>query len=179
VKKPRADEAALRTDVVRLAGRFGRYGYGQITNLLLRKGWQVNHKRVERLWRQQGLKVPRRQPKRGRLWLARLGVRTLYIEPGSPWKNGYNKRFNGKLRDEFLNGEIFYILPEAVVLVEQGTADGCWSNIGSVTAPGGTSDVAAVGGWQTEQTLKTAYQQADAETMLRVVLGAGQLREAK
>ena len=54
-----------------------------------------------------------------RQWLARLGVQTLYIEPGSPWENGYNESFNGKLRDEFLNGEIFYTLPEAVILVEQ------------------------------------------------------------
>ncbi len=68
-KKVRGDEAALRTDVVRLASRFGRYGYRQITNLLRIEGWQVNHKRVERIWRQEGLKVPRRQPKRGRLWL--------------------------------------------------------------------------------------------------------------
>ena len=198
--------------MVRLASRFGRYGYRQITNLLRIEGWQVNHKRVERIWRQEGLKVPRRQPKRGRLWLndgscirlrplhrnhvwsydfvstrthdgralklltvldehtrecvaikvarklrahhvlevlaelfaqhgppehlrsdngpeftaklvrrwlARLGVQTLFIEPGSPWENGYNESFNGKLRDEFLNGEIFYTLPEAVVLVEQ------------------------------------------------------------
>jgi transposase InsO family protein len=51
-------------DVVRLASRFGRYGYRQITNLLRIEGWQVNHKRVERIWRQEGLKVPRRQPKR-------------------------------------------------------------------------------------------------------------------
>jgi len=65
----RTDEAALRTDVVRLASRFGRYGYRQITNLLRIEGWRVNHKRVERIWRQEGLKVPRRQPKRGRLWL--------------------------------------------------------------------------------------------------------------
>ena len=69
MKKVRDDEAALRTDVVRLASRFGRYGYRQITNLLRIEGWQVNHKRVERIWRQEGLKVPRRQPKRGRLWL--------------------------------------------------------------------------------------------------------------
>ena len=54
-----------------------------------------------------------------RQWLARLGVQTLYIEPGSPWENGYNESFNGKLRDEFLNGEIFYTLPDAAVLVEQ------------------------------------------------------------
>ena len=211
-RKVRADEAALRSDVVRLASWFGRYGYRQITNLLRIEGWRVNHKRVEWIWREEGLKVPRRQPKRGRLWLndgscirlrplhknhvwsydfvntrthggrplklltvldqstrqcmaikvarkirahdvlevladlfarhgppehlrsdngpeftaklvrqwlARLGVQTLYIEPGSPWENGYNESFNGKLRDEFLNGEIFYTLPEAVILVEQ------------------------------------------------------------
>ena len=212
VKKLSGDEEALRTDVIRLASRFGRYGYRQITNLLRIEGWEVNHKRVERIWRQEGLKVPRRQPKRGRLWLndgscirlrplhknhvwsydfvstrthdgralklltvldeytrqclaikvgrktrahdvlevltdlfarhgppehlrsdngpeftaklvrrwlARLRVQTLYIAPGSPWENGYNESFNGKLRDEFLNGEIFYTLPEATVLVEQ------------------------------------------------------------
>jgi len=212
IKKVRSDEAALLEDVVRLASRFGRYGYRQVTNLLRIEGWAVNHKRVERIWRQEGLKVPKRQPKRGRLWLndgscirlrplhknhvwsydfvstrtqdgralklltvldeytrqclaikvgrrtrahdvlevladlfarygpphhlrsdngpeftahlvrrwlARLGVQTLYIQPGSPWENGYNESFNGKLRDEFLNGEIFYTLPEAAVLVEQ------------------------------------------------------------
>ena len=54
-----------------------------------------------------------------RQWLARLGVQTLYIEPGSPWENGYNESFNGKLRDELLNGEIFYSLEEAKVLIEQ------------------------------------------------------------
>ena len=54
-----------------------------------------------------------------RRWLARLRVQTLFIEPCSPWENGYNESFNGKLRNEFLNGEIFYTLHEAVVLVEQ------------------------------------------------------------
>ena len=48
-----------------------------------------------------------------------MGVETLFIEPGSPWENGYNESFNGKLRDELLNGEIFYSLAEAAVLVEQ------------------------------------------------------------
>ena len=48
-----------------------------------------------------------------RQWLATLGVRTLYIEPGSPWENGYCESFNSKLRDEFLNGEIVYSLKEA------------------------------------------------------------------
>ena len=198
--------------IIRLAGAYGRYGYRRITALLRGEGWRVNHKRVERIWRREGLKVPAKQPKRGRLWLndgscirlraawpnhvwsydfvmdrthdgrafrmltvideftrqclaipverklnsesvldcvaelfvkhgppdhirsdngaeftahvvrewlGRIGVKTLYIEPGSPWENGYNESFNGKLRDEFLNGEIFYTLPEAVVLVEQ------------------------------------------------------------
>ena len=62
---------------------------------------------------------PEFEAKLVRRWLARLGVQTLFIEPGSPWENGYNESFNGKLRDEFLNGEIFYTLPEAAVLVEQ------------------------------------------------------------
>jgi putative transposase len=52
-------------------------------------------------------------------WLAWLGVGTLYIQPGSPWENGYIESFNGKLRDELLNGEIFYTLQEAKVLIEQ------------------------------------------------------------
>jgi len=54
-----------------------------------------------------------------RTWLARIGVRTSFIEPGSPWENGFNESFNGKLRDELLNGEIFYTLREAKVLIEQ------------------------------------------------------------
>ncbi len=52
-------------------------------------------------------------------WLERLGVKTAYIEPGSPWENGYNESFNGKLRDELLNGEIFDTLLEAKVLIER------------------------------------------------------------
>jgi len=54
-----------------------------------------------------------------RQWLKRLGVRTLFIEPGSPWENGYNESFNGKLRDELLKGEIFYTLQEAKILIER------------------------------------------------------------
>ena len=53
-----------------------------------------------------------------RSWLERLGIQTLFIEPGSPWENGYNESFNGKLRDELLNGEIFTTLLEAKVLIE-------------------------------------------------------------
>jgi putative transposase len=51
-------------------------------------------------------------------WLGRIGVKTLYIAPGSPWENGYCESFNGSLRDELLNGEIFYTLAEARVLIE-------------------------------------------------------------
>jgi transposase InsO family protein len=53
-----------------------------------------------------------------RKWLAAVGVKTAFIEPGSPWENGYNESFNGKLRDELLNGEIFYSLYEAQVVIE-------------------------------------------------------------
>jgi transposase InsO family protein len=53
-----------------------------------------------------------------RNWLGRIGVKTLFIEPGSPWENGYNESFNGKLRDELLNLEVFYTLKEAQVLIE-------------------------------------------------------------
>jgi len=71
-KAPRGsgDEAALTADVVELARRYGRYGYRRVAALLRDAGWAVNHKRVERIWRREGLKVPRRQPERGRLWLA-------------------------------------------------------------------------------------------------------------
>jgi transposase InsO family protein len=206
------DEPLLVKRMVELATQYGRYGYRRITALLRREGWKVNHKRVERLWRWEGLKVPSRQPKRRRLWLndgacvrlrpmhknhvwsydfvmtrthdgrpirmltvmdeytreclaidvarrlnhqdvldrladlfvrkgvpdyirsdngseftawavrdwlERLGVKTAYIEPGSPWENGYIESFNGKLRDELLNREIFDTLLEAKVLTER------------------------------------------------------------
>ena len=193
------------------ACQYGRYGYRRITALLRNEGWRVNHKRVERIWRQEGLKVPQKQPKRGRLWLndgsslrlrplkknhvwsydfvaartsdgqpirilvildeysreclslhvarsisaqdvleqlfglmitrgipehirsdngpeftatvvrewlSNIGVETLFIEPGSPWENGYVESFNGKLRDELLNGEIFDTLLEAKTVIE-------------------------------------------------------------
>ena len=61
-------EAYLRAEIIRLAGKYGRYGYRRITVLLKQEGFRVNHKRVERVWRQEGLKVPKKQPKRGRLW---------------------------------------------------------------------------------------------------------------
>ena len=207
----RDDEAALTADIIELAKTYGRYGYRRITALLRHAGWAVNAKRVQRIWRQEGLKVPHKQPKRGRLWLndgscvrlcadrpnhvwsydfvedrthdgrkfrmlcvideftrealairvkrrlnstdvletladlmilrgppayvrsdngpefiatalrewiAGVGSQTAYIEPGSPWENGYCESFNSKLRDELLNGEMFFSLAEAQVLIE-------------------------------------------------------------
>jgi putative transposase len=198
--------------MVELACQYGRYGYRRITVMLRREGWHVNHKRVERLWRQESLKVPQKQPKRRRLWfndgscirlrpehrnhvwsydfvsertsdgrplrvlniideytkeslagrveraikandvidtladlfithgtpqfirsdngpefvaeilrtwLHNLGVITAFIEPGSPWENGYVESFNGKMRDELLNREIFDTLLEARVVIGQ------------------------------------------------------------
>jgi putative transposase len=70
-KAPRGpeDEKRLTDDIVELARQYGRYGYRKVAELLRRAGWTVNQKRVERIWRREGLKVPARQPKRGRLWL--------------------------------------------------------------------------------------------------------------
>jgi transposase InsO family protein len=65
----KADEEVLRGEIVRLAREYGRYGYRRITALLRWEGWPINHKRVERIWREEGLKVPQKQPRRGRLWL--------------------------------------------------------------------------------------------------------------
>jgi putative transposase len=208
----RDDEDALTRAIVQLASQYGRYGYRRITAVLQRAGWKVGRDRVQRIWRQEGLKVPAKQKPRGRLWLndgsclrlrpehenhvwsydfvsafthdgrtlrllalideytrrclalrvarrlnsydlietladvmlehgvpehirsdngpefvalklrqwlSAVGAKTLYIEPGSPWENGYCESFNGKLRDECLNGEIFYSLQEAQVVIEQ------------------------------------------------------------
>lgn len=212
VVKKADDEDRLRTRIIELAREYGRYGYRRVTALLHQEGWEVNIKRVYRIWREEGLKVPKKQPKRGRLWLAdgscirrkpefpnhvwsydfvmdrtrdgrpikmltivdeftreclaievrrrltskevietlselfltrgcpkyirsdngpefiawvlrnwfaTLEVCPLYIHPGSPWENGYIESFNGKLRDEFLDRELFYTLLEAKVLIER------------------------------------------------------------
>ena len=68
--KPKiADDAErLRSRIIEFAKNYGRYGYRRVTALLHMEGWRVNHKRVERIWKQEGLKVPKKQPKRGRLW---------------------------------------------------------------------------------------------------------------
>ena len=205
-------EVRLTHRIIDLAKEYGRYGYRMITGMLRSEGWHVNHKRVERIWRQEGLKVPKKQPKRRRLWLnngscvrlrpryknyvwsydfmidrthdgrafrmltiideytreclsievgrklhstdvleklselfiergppeyirsdngpefvaqkvrwwlKRHGVKTLFIEPGSPWENGYIESFNGKFRNELLDREIFDTLYEAKVLIER------------------------------------------------------------
>lgn len=212
VPRRRPDEESLREAVVGLAHAYGAYGYRMVTAMLRTAGWKVNHKRVARIWREEGLKVPRKQRKRNHLWLAdgscvrlrpthrnhvwsydfvedrlangkkfrmltvineftreslaievgqrlgwedvvecltdlfirrgipehirsdngsefttprvrdwlaRLGVRTMFIEPGSPWENGYNESFNGTLWRELLSREVFDTLLEARVLIER------------------------------------------------------------
>ena len=206
------DEQALIDDMTVLVRRYGRYGYRKIAELLRSTaGWVINDKRVERIWRREGLKVPAKQPKKGRLWLAdgscirlraeyanhvwsydfvedrthegkkyrmlniideftheclairvdrrlksidvidvlsdlfilrgvpghirsdngpefvakavqtwitAVGAKTAYIAPGSPWENGFIESFNARLRDELLDGEIFYSLAEARIVIE-------------------------------------------------------------
>jgi putative transposase len=211
VPRGRDDEQRLTADIIELARQYGRYGYRKIAGLLRQAGWTINDKRVERIWRREGLKVPHQQPKRGRLWLTNgscirlrpeqrnhvwsydfvedrthdgrryrmlnvldeftheclairvarklkaidvidvlsdlfilrgipahirsdngpefvakavqdwitvAGAKTAYIERGSPWENGYIESFNARLRDELLNGEIFYTLREAQIIIE-------------------------------------------------------------
>ena len=67
--KIRGDEPALTEAIVRLAKKYGRYGYRRVRQLLVDESWRVSVKRVYRIWRREGLKVPKKQPKRGRLWL--------------------------------------------------------------------------------------------------------------
>jgi putative transposase len=204
-------DKALRDEILKLAGKHTRYGYRMITRKLRQSGWQINRKRVHRIWRKEGLQVPYRhkfkkakgdssnscsvkkaehinhvwtydfvsdQTADGRplklltvldeftreslaievgrsikskdvisildylfmvrgipgnirsdngpefianavkRWLGQSSVETLYIEPGCPWQNGYIESFNGKLRNEVLDMEIFHSVKEAKVLVE-------------------------------------------------------------
>ena len=69
VPRGRPDEDRLTADIIELATQYGRYGYRPVTALLNQAGWHVNHKRVERIWQREGLKVPPKQKKRSRLWL--------------------------------------------------------------------------------------------------------------
>jgi len=206
------EKERLRERVIDLAKEYGRYGYRQITNMLNNEGWKAGKDAVYTIWREEGLQVPQKQPKRGRLyladgscirlrpeyknhvwsydfvqdrthdgrsfrilniideytkeclasfakrrinsqdvilvlaelflqkgipkhirsdngpefiakklvkWLKDLEVGPLFIHPGSPWENGYCESFNGKMRYEFLDGEIFYSLFEAKVMIEK------------------------------------------------------------
>ena len=112
------------------------------------------------LWAQTRSARPRFTAHAVRDWLGRIGVKTLYIEPGSPWENGYNESFNSKLRDEILNTEIFYTLKEAnvqsVIFKEHegsflvGMAAALASKTGKISFIGGTND-ARFGGVGDEQ----------------------------
>ena len=80
------DEQQLTEDIIALAKQYGRYDYRRVTALLQHAGWTVNRKRVKRIWRKEGLKVPQKQPKRGRLWLndgSCIRLRPEY--PGHVW----------------------------------------------------------------------------------------------
>jgi len=94
-RRPRGrdDEGQLTEDIIKLARRYGRYGYRRIAALLhSHTGWVVNHKRVERIRRREGLKVPARQPKRGRLWLADGSCIRLRAErPNHVWSYDFVK----------------------------------------------------------------------------------------
>ena len=71
--------------MIELARQYGGYGYRRVAVLLRDAGWQVGDGRVERLWRREGLKVPPKQPKKGRLWLNPLGTLLRNALPGSGW----------------------------------------------------------------------------------------------
>jgi putative transposase len=98
-EKGRADDAALTADIVALATEYGRYGYRRITALLRAAGWAVNVKRVERIWRLEGLKVPSKQPRKGRLWLnERSCVRLRPERPNHVWSYDFveDRTHNGR-----------------------------------------------------------------------------------
>jgi len=110
VPQPRADEAPLRQAIIALAAQYGRYGYRAVTGLLWRQGWQISHSRVERIWKQEGLTVPPKQPKRARLWLADgscVRLRPLYKNHVWSWDFVMDRTADGRplkiltLIDEF------------------------------------------------------------------------------
>ena len=103
-RTPRGDEPALTEAIIRLATQFGRYGYRRITELLRRDGWHVNEKRVYRIWRREGLKVPQKQPKRGRLWLnGGSCVRLRPAHKGHVWSYDF-------VQDRTHDGKVFRML---------------------------------------------------------------------
>ena len=125
--------------IVWMASGYGRYGYRRMTALLRAEGWWVNHKRLSDLFVRRDVPDHIRSDigseftaKWVRARLQRVGVKSLFIEPGSPWENGYVKSFNGKLRDELLDREVFDSLLEATVplLFGTGFAPGSLGNSG-------------------------------------------------
>jgi putative transposase len=116
----RPDEDMLTRAIIALACEYGRYGYLRVWGLLAMQGCLTDlftkHGPPDHIRSDNG---PEFVATAVREWLAKVGVNTLYITPGSPWENGYNESFNGKLRDELLNTEIFTTLHEAQVLIER------------------------------------------------------------
>src|SRR5580658_1722358 len=105
------DEYTRECLAIRVARRLGRYEVIEaLADVMLQRG-VPEHIRSDN--------GPEFVAEELRKWLATVGTGTLYIEPGSPWENGYCESFNGKLRDECLNGEIFYSLREAQVVIEK------------------------------------------------------------
>ncbi len=116
-KRQLDDEQILRERIVSLASQYGRYGYRRVTALLRNEGWLVNHKRVERIWRQEGLKVPTKQPKRGRLWLTDGSIMRLRPEfPKHVWSYDF-------MQDRTHDGRPFRILNKSPTLCEAGFLD--------------------------------------------------------
>jgi putative transposase len=117
---PPSDEKQLTDDIIALATRYGRYGYRRITALLNNEhGWRVNHKRVQRIWRKEGLKVPKKQPKRGRLWLNEgscIRLRPEYKD--HVWSYDF-------MIDHTANGRVFKIL-NIIDEYTRGNVWRCW-----------------------------------------------------
>jgi len=107
------EHVKLRERIKELAMERKRSGYRMIHALLRREGIVVNLKRVHRIWKEERLQVPRK-----RRWLKERRVKTMYIEPGSPWENPYIESFNGTFRDECLNMNVFGSVEEARRIVE-------------------------------------------------------------
>ena len=121
----RADEERLIADMIELTRQYGRYGYRRIAALLRDAGWQVVINALTDLFILRGVpgyirsdNGPEFIAEAVRDWIKAVGAKTAYIEPGSPWENGYCESFNGRMRDELLNGEIFYSLREAQIIIE-------------------------------------------------------------
>ena len=105
------DEYTRECLAIRVARRINSFGVIEaLSDVMLHRGIPENIRSDN---------GPEMTAKVVRDWLQQIGSKTLFIAPGSPWENGYNESFNGKLRDELLNGEIFYSLKEAKVVIEQ------------------------------------------------------------